>query len=632
MGDMPVDALFLAFQEAVVGQFSLERELGRGGMGVVYLAREVRLDRHVAIKLLPPQLAAQPQLRERFLREARTAARLSHPYIVPIYSVDEVGDFVFYSMAYVDGETLAELVAARGAVPHADVTRVLRECAWALAYAHAQGVVHRDVKPANILLERGTGRAMVTDFGIARLTHTSGETGAGEVLGTPEYMSPEQAAGEPLDGRSDLYALGIVGYFALTGSVPFTGSAQSVLAQHLTKPAPAVATAARGAPRALSEAIDCCLAKDREQRFATGEALADALAPALVKRAEIPVALRSFIDWRANALLGFCAAAGTWGVSLAISDARTPFWAGAVLAGAGLGAAVGLGFARLRRLARLGYDASDIAAALRLACERRREEFLFDFGPTETPRERITRRIAYTAFGFGLTLLVVPMIPAVYRTLSLVMNVNQVFPPLIATGLFAGGIVGAGAWRWQFLRSGTDPCMARFWDKGLGRLLAKFVALGVRRRAIPAERATELAIAMSAESLFEALPKELRHRFGDVPKLLNDLQTRATAAREEIAALDASLSAARQAPARESTRERHDALTGDLRSARERAEGRLAQLVTALETVRLDLLRLQAGVGSPESITLDLDAAAALSKEAERMLAARRETEETIKR
>ena len=163
-----VDQLFLAFQEAVAGRYSLERELGRGGMGVVYLAREERRDRLVAIKLLPLELAAHAKLRERFVREARTAARLSHPYIVPIHAVDEAGSFVFYVMAYVDGETLAQRVASRGPVPPHDATRVLREVAWALAYAHSQGVVHRDIKPANILLTP-EGAPKLGDFGVAKM-------------------------------------------------------------------------------------------------------------------------------------------------------------------------------------------------------------------------------------------------------------------------------------------------------------------------------------------------------------------------------------------------------------------------------------------------------------------------------
>ena len=165
-----------------------------------------------------------PPLRERFLREARTAARLSQPNIVPIFAVDEAGEFVFYAMAYVQGESLAERLASRqGPMPPAEAARILREVAWALAYAHAQGVVHRDIKPENILLEEGSGRAMVADFGIARLVEASGGTGVGEVLGTPDFMSPEQAAAEPVDGRSDLYALGVVGYNLLTGRLPVRG-------------------------------------------------------------------------------------------------------------------------------------------------------------------------------------------------------------------------------------------------------------------------------------------------------------------------------------------------------------------------------------------------------------------------
>src|SRR3989442_7522083 len=148
------DRLFLDFQGAVAGRYSLERELGRGGMGVVYLAREVRLDRPVAIKLLPPSKASEPQLPDRFLREARTAAQLSHPNIIPIHAVEEIGGFVFFAMAYVEGETLTERVRRRGPLAPSEASRVLRGVAWALAYAPGQGVIHRGVKPHNILLQK----------------------------------------------------------------------------------------------------------------------------------------------------------------------------------------------------------------------------------------------------------------------------------------------------------------------------------------------------------------------------------------------------------------------------------------------------------------------------------------------
>jgi serine/threonine protein kinase len=266
----------------LAGQYLVERELGRGGMGVVYLAREVRLDRLVALKVLPPHLAADPTIRERFLREARTAAQLSHPNIVPIYRAEEIGGFAFFAMAYIEGENLAERIRDRGGLPPAEVVRVLRESAWALAYAHARGVVHRDIKAANIMIERGTGRAVVTDFGIARDTRSASLTTPGEVIGTAYFMSPEQANGGDVDGRTDLYSLGVAGFQALSARLPFEGdNPNAVLVAVATRPAPSLREFAPSLPPALIEVIDRCLQRDPALRYATGEDLAAALGQAV---------------------------------------------------------------------------------------------------------------------------------------------------------------------------------------------------------------------------------------------------------------------------------------------------------------------------------------------------------------
>ena len=267
---------------ALRGQYEIQRELGRGGMGIVLLARDERLDRLVALKVLPPQLAEHGDTKERFLREARMAAQLSHPNIVPVYRADEINGFAFFAMGFIDGETLGERIRDRGALPAAEVVRVLREVAWALAYAHARGIVHRDVKPDNILLERGSGRSVVTDFGIARSDFNPALTQDGYVLGTVHFMSPEQASGEPLDGRSDLYALGCIGFLALSGRLPFEGTApQAILVAHATKEPPLLRSVAPAVPAALAAVIDQCLRKKADERFANGEELADALGKAL---------------------------------------------------------------------------------------------------------------------------------------------------------------------------------------------------------------------------------------------------------------------------------------------------------------------------------------------------------------
>jgi hypothetical protein len=262
-------------------------------MGIVYRARDVKLDRAVAIKVLPPHVASIPALRDRFLREARTAAKLSHPNIVPVHRADEIDDIAFFVMGLVEGESLGDRIRVRAPIPADELVPVLRDVARALSYAHARGVVHRDVKPENILLDGESGRAMVTDFGIARLADASPLTATGQVLGTVHFMSPEQVSGEAMDGRSDLYSLGVVGYHALSGRLPFDSeNATAVLVAHVTRPAPPLASVAPWVSGALASVIDACLAKEPSARYATGDALAAALEEALATGGSAPPLVR----------------------------------------------------------------------------------------------------------------------------------------------------------------------------------------------------------------------------------------------------------------------------------------------------------------------------------------------------
>jgi serine/threonine-protein kinase len=270
---------------AIGTQYLVDGEIGRGGSAVVYRGTDLKLGRQVAIKVLPPELAYNESVRTRFIREAQTAAGLSHPNIVPIYSVDERDGIVYFVMGLVVGQSVASHLAREHTWPVDRAERVLREVADALAYAHSRGVVHRDVKPDNILIERDTGRALVSDFGIARASE--GETRltlTGVAVGTPAYMSPEQALGErELDGRSDVYSLGIVGYHMLIGEQPFkASSAAAMLVKHVSEIPPRVSSKRSDVPSYLAQAIDRAMAKRAEDRWSTASEFRDALAGAMV--------------------------------------------------------------------------------------------------------------------------------------------------------------------------------------------------------------------------------------------------------------------------------------------------------------------------------------------------------------
>src|SRR5438034_2262631 len=357
----PISAEFLALQELLAGRYSIERELGRGGMGIVLLARDVALDRPVAIKLLPPHLATQPAERDRFLQEARTAAGLAHPNIVPIHLVEARGELVFFVMGFVDGETLRDRVERAGPLPPRLATKLLQEVAWALGAAHQRGVIHRDVKPDNIMIERATERAVVTDFGIAlgsRAGKAESPGGGGSVTGTARYMSPEQACGEPVDARSDLYCLGATFFYALTGRAPFeAANAPAIITKHVYEIAPLVHALRPEVPVKLGAVVDRLLRKAAPERFQTADDLARVAGELRGRDFRAPPLLRAFVR---NA------------------QVSTLVLLTSVLAGRGMGIIGAILVFQLvavaRRLLKDGYTFDDIRAALLAERQVQQEE------------------------------------------------------------------------------------------------------------------------------------------------------------------------------------------------------------------------------------------------------------------
>ena len=258
---------------ALEGRYEILRLLGRGGMAAVFLAQDLVLERQVAIKVLPPDMTRDGELIVRFQREAKTAAKLDHPNIIPINRVESEAGLVYIVMKYVSGQSLEDLLD-KGPVSIPTARHILREAALALGHAHRRRIVHRDVKPANIMLDED-GRVVLTDFGISKAVEGATHlTGTGTIIGTPHYMAPEQAKGREVDGRADQYALGIVGYRALTGKLPYEGDPHSILYQQIHEPPPSVLAGRKDTPPDLRLALDRALAKDPKARFATMEEFA----------------------------------------------------------------------------------------------------------------------------------------------------------------------------------------------------------------------------------------------------------------------------------------------------------------------------------------------------------------------
>jgi eukaryotic-like serine/threonine-protein kinase len=591
MTSPPLSPEFLALQRAVAGRFSLVRELGRGGMGIVYLARDVALDRLVAIKLLPPGLAAQPAFRERFLREARMAASLAHPHIVPIHLVESTGEIVYFVMAFVDGETLGERVRRRGPMDASDVMRVVQEVAWALGHAHARGVVHRDIKPDNILLDRESGRVLVTDFGIAGAA--AGSTPAeGLPAGTPHYLSPEVARGERGDARADLYALGVTAWYALTGSHPFEApTLPALLVKQASEPPPPLGRIAPHASPRFARAIDRCLAAEAEKRWPGAEALAVELDAARTRAGRLAAPVRVFLaealpvgDDVATGLVG----AGTAAAALGLIGRGSGLFDGLVTSTVLVASAtlfLGLALLRVgslgiaaRDLIEAGYDFA--AARIALASDDA-ERGSGEDRERRTPGPR--RVVTYT-----LTAAIKEAIALWLATRSGPWWVS--LPGLVLSVLIPPFTVRT---LWRMLRGGLG-LWSRILQGRAGRALFAVARLLSRHpTALAADaQSTIAALGSDAEGTFLRLPLGVRDDLRDVPRLLSALGREAEALRAKA----------------------DDPVAAE----------RLATVVAAIEAMRLDLLSVEAGLVTIPDVTRHLQDAERIAQAVDDALATAR--------
>ena len=643
---------FIALQSALAGEYSIDREIGRGGMGVVYLAREVRLARPVAIKVLPPALAERAELREAFIREAQTAAALTHPNIVPVYAVGERAGFVYMVMAFVEGTTLGERIRSRGPLLPGQAARVLREVAWALAYAHGAGIVHRDVSAENILLERGSERALVMDFGIACAAEASALGADGRVMGNAHYISPEQAAGEPVDARSDLYSLGVTGYYALTGRLPFEGETSGeVVSQHLTATAPAITSVAPSVPPRLAAAVERCLHKLPIRRYRNAESFAEAIDLAFEHAKEIPAPLRVWLSQGQKELparLAFVGIGAMTGVSLAVAMSEGTgmpfhfaFWFLVPFV-----PLVGLSFVptyfRLRRVLGEGYRVADLHSALREHQLALAEELEYERRQS-SPRTRSIMQAVLVA-SLGAVSLAGVLLASMSRARHLPGTADwEVFWTqqmrygalmfLGLTGTTITGVALGGEYVRLHLANRIASRAISFWKGKWGARVARLASLGlkkVERPALGMPLLTEIALGRATDHLFEALPKASRRELAALPETVRRLETDAGRLRDSIGKLDDQLAIFERGGEALADAERAP-VAGELRATRQLAAERLATTVAALENIRLDLLRLQMGSASVDSVTASIDAARRVGDQIAESIAAHAAVEQLLR-
>ncbi len=556
----------------------------------MYLAREVSLDRPVALKVLQSDQGLEA--RERFLQEARTAARLSHPHIVPILTVEECGTFVFFTMPYIGGGTVGERVRTRGPFLPPDAVRVLRDVAWALAYSHGQNVIHRDIKPDNILLERETQRTLVADFGIAAAAGV-GQLGHG-VVGTPAFMSPEQIRAEAIDARSDIYSLAAVAYYMLAGQLPFEApTAEAQLLAHLNQPPRPLRSLVPQVPSALAELVMRGLDKDASKRPPSAEAFAAALSHWLGgEHRPVPAGVNRFLtqlrESRPVALLYSTVVALLLFIQLVLAILE-PWRLPSILT---LGFLFGVPplivvLARVRSLVVLGHDQADLVEVLQAAAEREAQEAR-QVQATGLRWKRIALRwCAIVALVSGVIWLPGPV---AYKGLLFIVNLVSVACVVVLSDQVHDG--------------SRERLRVRLWGGPVGRWLFRIAALGVRRRipGLATEHRTEVALGLSVRALFDRLPPATRRELPEFPGIVEGLEAEAVRTRRRRIGLR-QLQGTADDPQ----------FTARLSSAEQSLARRHAEVVTALEGIRLSLLRLHVGSATVEGLTTDLGRASDLA-------------------
>jgi hypothetical protein len=597
-----------AVQDALAGVWSLERELGSGGMGTVFLARDVSLDRPVAIKVLHPALAAREEQRERFLREARTGARLSHPNIVPIFAVDEVGGFVFFVMGLVDGESVGARLRREGPIASHETERILRDVGWGLAYAHAMGIVHRDVTLDNMLIERTTGRVLLADFGIAAEVDRADQ---GPLIGTPSYLAPELIRGDSATAASDIYALGITAWTMLSGRFPFDGEdAAAILLQHVTAPLPSLIDAAPATSPRVVRAIERCLAREAADRPESVEAFltllerpgtSGALAAPLQRWVTRGARIRP--AWAFAAPLVGMLSIGAFGyammslepIGLLLSLLRSAL----LVAIPTIVLQAIFEWRELRLVQRAGYGIED----LRLAWRRHQSERTATLAPL---LGRVMHDLTWLSLGGILVL------TQVIRYGPILVHDWESFVPFVKV------VTDVARWCWMLLWTGIGSAFVlqtrtqkatrrvgwteRFWNSRLGRVAARVAGFGLRD-ALPPEttlhRPTELVLDLAIEELWDALPESSRLSLDDLPRIANGLRHRIA----EMKTLRRHLVHPDLPP------------TAELAALDRRLVERETAAITALEALRLQLARLTMDVHTAGEFTQQLHDARALEVE-----------------